>query len=527
MIKLIIVDDEPLALEDFSELLCWGNYGYELCGCAANGVKALELIEKKKPDIVFTDISMPIMDGIELCKNISEKYPGIKMVILTAYREFEYARKAMAYGVTDYLLKNQINEQTVLKLLVRISKTLEKERAREDSTRQSYYQNMMLNMAQIYSQSGVSENNPCYCMMLLQRVPWLPEQVLGRGPKEILLNREALAALIPPQKDMALQQVIWLDKKSWGLILVPEAEESFSFKAYKPFLQEFSFGLQNYFKEKYSTDILILFDETMTRLSCLREHFSSMQACGEYELFISHNLVIPYRNYVDMYANTEGDHKKQRMYFQEIDEALQQGDKDGLLEKMNELKAVIFGSKYDIGQFSYISRHLLEILDYQRIQNGFSPLREYFATFPLSWMDATAVWSFLEREAMQIAELSSFQKSEHMDKRIQLAVLYIHHHYKDKLTVKSVGEQVGLSEMYFNMLFKNEMGMTMGDYLTKYRIEVAKRLILEGRHKVYEVADLTGYTSAQYFSQIFLKLTGCTPKEYEKNAKRNQDYENE
>ena len=63
----------------FSELLCWENYGYELSGCAANGVKALELIEKKKPDIVFTDISMPIMDGIELCKNISEKYPGIKI----------------------------------------------------------------------------------------------------------------------------------------------------------------------------------------------------------------------------------------------------------------------------------------------------------------------------------------------------------------------------------------------------------------------------------------------------------------
>lgn len=118
--KLMIVDDEPLALENFAEIVDWEAHGHQLVGCAENGAKALKLIQHVKPEVVFTDIRMPVMDGLELAKLLNEQYPEISVVLLTAYRDFEYALKAISYGVREYLLKNQIEPDKILTILQRI-----------------------------------------------------------------------------------------------------------------------------------------------------------------------------------------------------------------------------------------------------------------------------------------------------------------------------------------------------------------------------------------------------------------------
>lgn len=105
MTKVLIVDDEKYVRLGIKSETDWTLIGCEVVGEASNGIEALEIAEKVKPDLVISDIRMPRMDGIELAEKMIEKYPGTKVIFLTAYNEFEYARKALRIGVSDYILK--------------------------------------------------------------------------------------------------------------------------------------------------------------------------------------------------------------------------------------------------------------------------------------------------------------------------------------------------------------------------------------------------------------------------------------
>lgn len=114
MIKLLIVDDEPLVQIGIKSMLNWADYGIEICGTAMNGVNALQMIEEYSPEIVITDIRMPIMNGLELAKTCREKYGKIPVfIILTSYEEFGLIKEAMSYQVADYLVKLELDAKSL------------------------------------------------------------------------------------------------------------------------------------------------------------------------------------------------------------------------------------------------------------------------------------------------------------------------------------------------------------------------------------------------------------------------------
>ena len=109
MIKLLIVDDEPLVRSGLLNSIKWKEYRFNVIGAASNGVEATQLIEKNRPDVVLTDIRMPGMDGLELAEWIRERFPNIFIIFLTGYSEFEYARAALKLEAVDYLLEPTIS----------------------------------------------------------------------------------------------------------------------------------------------------------------------------------------------------------------------------------------------------------------------------------------------------------------------------------------------------------------------------------------------------------------------------------
>ncbi|WP_017810748.1 response regulator [Clostridium saccharoperbutylacetonicum] len=105
MIKAVLIDDEYIVVEGLKAIVNWSGFGIEVVGSASDGVSGLELIEKEKPDIVFTDITMPRMNGLTLIENAKKIIPSGVFIIFSGYNEFEYARKALSLGVIDYLDK--------------------------------------------------------------------------------------------------------------------------------------------------------------------------------------------------------------------------------------------------------------------------------------------------------------------------------------------------------------------------------------------------------------------------------------
>ena len=117
ILKVLIVDDDYMARTHIKSLVNWNKEGFEICGEAANGKAAIEIIDKKAPDIVITDMSMPVFDGASLIKHLEQNYPDIKAIAVSGYDDFDYVRKSMKSGAIDYLLKHKLDSPTLMEVL--------------------------------------------------------------------------------------------------------------------------------------------------------------------------------------------------------------------------------------------------------------------------------------------------------------------------------------------------------------------------------------------------------------------------
>ena len=140
MLKTFLVEDEVIVRETIKRMIPWEQYGFELAGEAADGEMALPLILKCRPDLLITDIKMPFMDGLTLCKLVKKELPDIKIVILSGYDDFNYAKQAISIGVEDYLLK-PITKNAFIERLVEIHNRYEHEK-----TQKEYYEKFRLEM---------------------------------------------------------------------------------------------------------------------------------------------------------------------------------------------------------------------------------------------------------------------------------------------------------------------------------------------------------------------------------------------
>ena len=123
-ISVMIVDDEKLAIEDLSTIVDWDALGFEIVATACNGRQALGKFNQFRPQVVFTDIKMPYMDGIELIGRLRELDSQVKILMLTAYEDFSYAKSAIQFGITDYIIKSEINAQSFMEVLCKLRRAI-------------------------------------------------------------------------------------------------------------------------------------------------------------------------------------------------------------------------------------------------------------------------------------------------------------------------------------------------------------------------------------------------------------------
>ena len=125
--RVMLIDDEESARKLMKAAIKWDELGMEVVGEAASGIEAINIIDDLRPDIAFVDISMPFMDGLEFTKIATDRYPNLVIIIMTAFDEFEYARKCVSMPVFDYMVKPMVREE-VTKVLVRVKEKLAKEK---------------------------------------------------------------------------------------------------------------------------------------------------------------------------------------------------------------------------------------------------------------------------------------------------------------------------------------------------------------------------------------------------------------
>jgi len=513
MYTILLVDDERIILDGISRMVDWDKHRTRLIGTAKNGIEAFERIREDAPDIVISDIRMPGMDGLELVSRVSAAYPRVKFLLLSGYGEFDYARKAMQYGVKHYLLK-PTNETKIAEALDELVAELDADDERESFMR------------------GVKQR-------LDKVMPHVKEQVL----KEFVTNktygsrdwdfysglfqyerdRPVRLLLLQPEGDAQFEQLFAI--KNIAEELLPGSLLSTTIGSHvllliespadQQALQRQVEHIRRTFQSYYKTDATIGLSEE-GRIANVRSLYQSTLQLLNYRFYLDEGGLITSG---DAAGGSDSPPPSDRFAFDEdrLSLPIRSGHVEdaeraladfvaGLKEAQLDIAAA---KSYAIGQ--YVS--LIRLAEPDETDRYYRRLPAFLETSSLQ-----AMGDMLGEIVRDIAE-SRYRR--HMVKYtaiVQRMVEIVDEHIGNSdLSLQMVaGEMLYMNADYLGKLFKKETGEKFSNYVMRQRIERATAWIDENADvRIFELAEKLGFgDNPQYFSQVFKKQMGCTPTEY-------------
>lgn len=537
MLKVFLVEDESVIREGFRDKIPWEQYGFQLVGEAGDGEMALPMIRKLKPDLLITDIKMPFMDGLSLSEIVKEEFPKIKIIIISGYDDFEYARQAIKAGVDQYLLK-PITRTTLRGVLLEMKEKIEQGLEQKDY--QAQYQDEVqefeqfslrrffekilegkLSVKEIYEEAAAQSlqlTASCYNLLLFSI--YEKAEVSSRESRERLIRKQEEVFhyfLRHPQYILFRFNV-----SCYGVLIKSEQSQ----------MEELTENSLAHLKkvcapEEDHLEWYVAVGTEVERLSMLPQCYKDANHYFAYR-FIKPGLhVLSEMTLSDCLAG-QGEKNIGTVDFMQMDpeiirDFLSRGEdkeihdfvESYLYNIQNALKSRMFRSYVILNiRFAVVAflesigadqAEYLEEIEHavQMIRSEDSEIFEYFA-------------GMLET-AMGIRDrINSCQGG----KMLKKALDYIDDHYDcDTLSLNLVAENIGMSASYLSAIFSQNMQKTFVEYVTEKRIEKAKKLLKQTDKNSGEIAKEVGYKDSHYFSFVFKKLQGCSPREYRAEKK--------
>lgn len=539
MLKVFLVEDESIVREGLRDNIPWEQYGYRFVGEASDGEMALSMIQKLKPDVLLTDIKMPFMDGLSLSRIVHQEFPDMKIIIISGYDDFEYARQAIQVGVEQYLLKpiTRANLQKVLSEL-KVKIELEREqrnyqekyqaesREHEQFVRTNFFIKVFegrMPVQEIYEEAGklsLKLNSPCYNLLMLKMQERRGGENSGYESEEFARKREELLHYF-------LRYPEYLTIR-WNIntycILVKSGTEQI-----REFTQRCLDNIERICKPTEEIfEWYAAVGEPVERLSLLAECYEGVSHLFAYR-FLMPEVHIFTKEVAETYVPREvsgkiGDIDSAKVDPELIRDFLARGNreeigdfvKNYLLGIQEAVKSrlfqnylafhIHFAAMAYVESLGYDKKELLALLGEEQIQEvnlGFEELSSY-------------IRRILEA-AMELRDRESDNQSRRILKK---ALEYIEDNYQqESLSLNSAANEVGVSANYFSAIFSQAMQLTFVEYVTQKRMEKAKKLLRQTEKHSGDIALEVGYKDPHYFSFVFKKTQGCTPREYRLGAK--------
>ncbi|PXV91026.1 two-component system response regulator YesN [Lachnotalea glycerini] len=537
MYKVLLVDDEALIREAISENVRWKEHGFELMGACENGKDAIEKIEQTVPDLLITDICMPYLDGIELTKYVYEKYPVTKVIIISGYDEFEYAKTAVKYKVLEYVLK-PVTAFELTELLDKIKEDFDEEAAKKKSLkkiREAYISNLpvlkgrFLNglMQGSMNAEEIKKKSEDFHIDLSGRY-FIVTVVEGDNLREFLKRHHGikedlvLFAIYNITEEIVIknQSGITFQNGEDKTIIIFKSDRDEGFRAgIFDVCTEIRTALNEYLK----LDVTIGIGRTVTSTGALNQSLESAKEMLEYRFLLGGNVVLDARDPGKSKHTTE---RELSAWTDDILLSIKAGE-HAELERViksfiQKLRADYVPKNRIIILFQNIVLSIVNMLD----EAGLSD--EAFLEGENTFINRIYLLNHLKDMEAELIEFCSMisqkmtsEKESYGNKQAVLALDYIDKNYSNsELSLNSVCRYLAISTSYFSSIFKSCTGETFIEALTKKRIEKAKSLMENTALKAYEIAIEVGFSDPHYFSIIFKKHTGLTPTEYTKNKRR-------
>lgn len=539
-IKVFLVEDEMVIRRGIKNSIDWEKEGYIFCGEASDGELAYPMIIKEKPDILITDIRMPFMDGLELCKLVKKELPNIKILILSGYDEFDYAKEAIRLGVTEYLLK-PISSGKLLEALNGVSESIRREKEDKDLVRkymeemrentehekQKFFEQMIagnLSMADALETGKKYEMNLSAGMynLLLFRFTLGEEnrksgELLGEAEYAIEKLTERLEYVFEFQRGV----------EGWAFLLMADNEEQMSERV-KELSKDLEEIMKNYSTIAYFGGI----GQPVARLRELEESFREAERALAARFTMELNRIISVED-IRMAQNVDTLDDIEITSFGEIEKTRTMLEKflnNGAEDEIDEFVDVYINELPEENLKSVLMRQYIIMDAYivmmsfcekiEGIEGEMQAQSEELKNSMKTIQTLEEIKNYIRMLLKKIIGVRDTISGRRYSDIIEIAKDQIRKTYmSDEISLNTIAAEVGMSPSYFSSIFSKEMGKTFVGYLTEIRMDRAKELLMCSLMKTSEIGYEVGYKDPHYFSYIFKKTQNCTPKEFRARGK--------
>lgn len=539
-IKVFLVEDEMVIRRGIKNSIDWEKEGYIFCGEASDGELAYPMIIKEKPDILITDIRMPFMDGLELCKLVKKELPNIKILILSGYDEFDYAKEAIRLGVTEYLLK-PISSGKLLEALNGVSESIRREKEDKDLVRkymeemrentehekQKFFEQMIagnLSMADALETGKKYEMSLSAGMynLLLFRFTLGEEnrksgELLGEAEYAIEKLTERLEYVFEFQRGV----------EGWAFFLMADNEEQMSERV-KELSKDLEEIMKNYSTIAYFGGI----GQPVARLRELEESFREAERALAARFTMELNRIISVDD-IRMAQNVDTLDDIEITSFGEIEKTRTMLEKflnNGVEDEIDEFVDVYINELPEENLKSVLMRQYIIMDAYivmmsfcekiEGIEGEMQAQSEELKNSMKTIQTVEEIKNYIRMLLKKIIGVRDTISGRRYSDIIEIAKDQIRKTYmSDEISLNTVAAEVGMSPSYFSSIFSKEMGKTFVEYLTEIRMDRAKELLMCSSMKTSEIGYEVGYKDPHYFSYIFKKTQNCTPKEFRARGK--------
>jgi two-component system, response regulator YesN len=535
MWKIAVVDDEPQVLKGMRAIIPWQELNAVPAGEAADGKAGLSLILEERPDIVITDIYMPVKNGLDMIEELRQHQYDGKIIIFSGYTDFEYARKAMRLSVDDYLSK-PVTVQTLKDVLGKAIGKLEQEREKEQQADEHKRK------LQVYEPIALQETIKGIVTgaVAFDGVPW----------------QDAISAIGSGQYRVAAVEIVrserlnGLKSADWHLFRFAVANIASELGG------ELQLGVHTVELYGGQTVMLLRFPPEMAKNDCCStalqfarrlisasEHYlririqmgigdmkgSIKQICEStdeafHALHAKPSMpnedlpIFLYKRKEDNEGRSIAELRLVRHYH-EIAQALASLQQELTTEALERLTVSLAAQpELTAGMLQRVASEVWTICKYTMYGTGHG-LDEAFPAEAVEQELASIVMPLQLRDwALEKinAVCARFGRSDNLRHKqaVDFLVRYVHEHYAEDIRLADLSEKVYISRNYLSNIFRDATGETFNDYVTRVRMEKAKSLLAEGKMMVYEVSEKVGYKNVPYFTTLFKKYTGRSPSDF-------------
>lgn len=538
MLKMIIADDEYLVRDSLMNIIPWNNYGIEVIAGAVNGQETYDMCMNLKPDILLTDIRMPIMDGLEVAMKLKEEGSPAKVLLISGIQDFSYAKTALDVDAEGYILKpiklDEL-EATIHKIVNRIklerntqTKIHElREQLRENSSfaREKFLRNLIkgifkdeeeiINKVSYFDLPFKSGNLYIVATCQIDRTntdTWdsseenkqLLSFAISNIITEILDNYKAGISFCSDENTF----IIIFNQMSQNTNKCPEICDEIISCVNKSLETSLSIGIGRY----------------VNKLAQLNLSYKDSMSALQFKFYTGQNSILDIDD-INCITDVEQvggipESLDTHSVENELSNYIKLGNKELALQILDDVFDNILG--FNNVAISYVQSLCVELIFI--ISGSSSQLDDNITDLAGSRTETinriysmSTIYELKEYLQNLIIKVTEHFSSKYIQKNtniINKVKDIIQRHYPEDINVSRIAGEVYMSPNYIGLIFKQETGKSITEYITQTRMEAAKELLKNSSSKILEIAELVGYDNPQYFSTIFKKYYGVHPNQF-------------